>query len=242
MDTNETGNKYFLPIAVVIAGLLIAGAVVWNNSRPTGSAGAPQAGQVPKVNIKNVKTDGNPFIGSANAPVTIAFWSDFQCPFCKSAEVGGVPQIPTPPSLPDIIKNYVDTGKVKIVFMDFAFLGSDSITAALYNRSVWKLYPTEYFAWRTAMYVAQDEEGDQGFGDASSIDKLNATITGLDAAKIAADVEANKAVYQAMIDSDKAEAQKIGINATPSFVVGTEIIAGAYPFSKFQSVIDPLLK
>lgn len=240
MNTNETGNKYFLPIAVVAAGLLIAGAVMWNGSNP--SAGSPQAGTAPKVNIKDVKTEGNPFIGQANAPITIAFWSDFQCPFCKSAEVGGVPQIPTPASIPDIIKNYVDTGKVKIVFMDFAFLGSDSITASLYNRSVWKLYPTQYFAWRTAMYVAQDEEGDQGFGDVASIDKLNATIPGLDAAKIAVDVEANKAVYQAMLDSDKAEAQKVGINATPSFVIGTEVISGAYPFAKFQSVIDALLK
>lgn len=242
MNTNETNNKYFLPIAVVVAGLLIAGAVMWNGSRPSGPAGPAGTGTAPKVNIKDVKTDGNPFIGQANAPVTIAFWSDFQCPFCKSAEVGGVPQIPTPPSIPEIIKNYVDTGKVKIVFMDFAFLGNDSITAALYNRSIWKLYPTQYFAWRTAMYIAQDQEGDQGFGNAKSIDKLNATIAGLDAAKIVADVEVNKAVYQAMIDSDKAEAQKVGINATPSFVIGTEVISGAYPFAKFQSVIDPLLK
>ena len=225
----------------MVAGLLIAGAVMWNGSKPAGtdSTGSPQAG--PKVNIKDVKTDGDPFIGSATAPVTIAFWSDFQCPFCKSAEVGGVPQIPTPPSIPEIIKNYVDMGKVKIVFMDFAFLGNDSITAALYNRSVWKLYPTQYFAWRTAMYVAQDAEN-SGFGNATSIDKLNATIPGLDAAKIAADVEANKAVYQAMIDFDKAEAQKVGVNATPSFVIGTEVIQGAYPYPTFQTAIDALLK
>ena len=240
MDTNET-NKYFLPVAVVVAGLLIAGAVMWNGSRPAGtdSTDSPQAG--PKVNIKDVKTDGDPFIGSATAPVTIAFWSDFQCPFCKSAEVGGVPHIPTQPSIPEIIKNYVDIGKVKIVFMDFAFLGNDSITAALYNRSVWKLHPTQYFAWRTAMYVAQDAEN-SGFGNATSIDKLNATIPGLDAAKIAADVEANKAVYQAMIDFDKAEAQKVGVNATPSFVIGTEVIQGAYPYPTFQTAIDALLK
>lgn len=243
METNNT-NSTFLPLAVVAAGVLIAGAVMWNGSRPAALApagGSPQAG-APSVDIKNVKTDGNPFIGQANAPVTIAFWSDFQCPYCRAIEVGGVPQIPTPAALPDIIKNYVDTGKVKIVFMDFTFLGQDSVTAALYNRSVWKLYPNQYFAWRTAMYTAQDEEGDQGFGDAASIDKLDATIPGIDAAKVTADVKANTATYQAMVDSDRAEAQKVGINATPSFVVGTEVIAGAYPFSKFQSTIDALLK
>src|ERR1035437_4569942 len=187
-------NKYFLPGAVVVAGLFIAGAVVWSGSHPAGPTGTPPSGTAAalSVDIKNVKTDGNPFIGQANAPVTIAFWSDFQCPYCKAFEVGGVPQIPTPASLPDIIKNYVDTGKVKIVFMDVAFLGNDSTTGALYSHAVWHLYPDKYFTWRTAMYTAQDQEGDQGFGNAASIDKLDATISGLDAAKIAADVKADR--------------------------------------------------
>lgn len=236
-------NKFFLPLAVVLAGLFIAGAVIWNGSHPaTPSAGTGNTAGVQKVDIKDIKTNGDPFLGQAEAPVTIAFWSDFQCPYCKAAEVGDKPQIPNDPALPDIIKNYVDTGKVKIVFMDFVFLGNDSVTAALYSRAVWKLYPDQYFAWRTAMYKAQDQEGDQGFGNAASIDKLDATITGLDVAKIKADVVANTATYQAMIDADKAEAAKIGVNATPSFVIGTQLIQGAYPFAAFQAAIDPLLK
>ncbi|MDO8566915.1 MAG: thioredoxin domain-containing protein, partial [bacterium] len=173
METNET-NKYFLPVAVIAAGLLIAGAVMWNGSRPAGSPGSPQAGQTPKVNIKDVKTDGNPFIGSSSAPVTIAAWGDFKCSFCKNFETQ---------TLPLLTKDYVDTGKVKIVFMDFAFLGEKSVTLALYGRSVWKLYPEQYSIWRTAVFGAQDGEGNQGFGDASSIDKLNATITGIDAGR-----------------------------------------------------------
>ncbi len=239
METNDTNSK-FLPVAVVVAGLLIAGAVVWNGSRP--STGSPQGGAAAAVDIKDIDIAGDPFIGSADAPVVIAFWSDFQCPYCKAVEVGGIPQIPIAPALPDVIKNYVDTGKVKLVFMDFVFLGQDSITAALYNRSVWTLYPGQYFAWRTAMYEAQDEEGDQGFGDAASIDKLTATITGIDAAKVAADVKANTSTYQAAVDADRTEAQKIGVNATPSFVIGTQLIPGAVPYAALQSAIDAVLK
>ena len=241
MENNEKINKYFLPLAVIVAGLFIGGAVIWSGSHPASPAGSGTAA-APSVNIKDVNTAGNPFIGAVNAPVTIAFWSDFQCPYCKAFEVGGIPQIATPPALPDIIKNYVDTGKVKIVFMDFVFLGNDSVTAALYGRSIWHLYPNQYFAWRTAMYKAQDQEGDQGFGNAASIDKLDATIPGLDAAKITADVKANASTYQAAIDADKAEAAKVGINATPSFVIGTQMIAGAYPYATFQTALDALLK
>lgn len=232
METNDASSK-FLPIAVVAAGLLIAGAVVWNGSRPSTGSPAAGTGGAPTVNVKDVKIDGAPFIGSADAPVTLIEWSDYQCPFCKQFEVN---------TLPDLIKNYVDTGKVKIVFLEFAFLGSDSIAAGEYNRAIWKLYPDAYFAWRTAMYEAQDQEGDQGFGDAASIDKLNATIPGIDAAKVAADVKANASAYQAAMEADKAEGQKMGINATPSFIVGTQMIAGAYPYATFQAALDALLK
>lgn len=231
METNETESN-FLPAAVVVAGLLIASAVVWNGLRPTE---LPQEDNTAaqQVDIKNVKTDASPFIGKEDAPITIAFWSDFQCPYCKSFELN---------TLPDIIKNYVNTGKVKVVFMEFAFLGNDSTTAALYSQSVWKLYPSQYFAWRTLMYTAQDEEGDKGFGDVASIDKLNASISGIDAAKVAADVKANTNIYQAALDADKAEAQKIGMDSTPSFIIGTQIIKGAYPYAKFQAAIEDILK
>lgn len=231
-------NKYFLPAAVIVAGLLIAGAVIWNGSRPAGTGGV--AAPAP-VDIKDVDIAGDPFIGSPSAPITIAFWSDFQCPYCRAVEVGH-PQIPIEPALPEIVKNYVDTGKVKVVFMDFVFLGEDSVTAALYGRSVWKLYPEKYYEWREAMYTAQDEEGDQGFGDAASIDKLNAKIAGMDAKKIADDVKANAGAYQAAVNADRTEGQKLGVDATPSFVIGKQLLKGAQPYSYLQAAIEEALK
>lgn len=230
-------NKIFLPLSVVAAGLLIAGAVVWNGSRP---AGTGDSGEAVKADISKVNIEGAPFIGNPNAPVTIAFWSDFQCPFCRAFETGH-PKIQTPAALPQIIKDYVDTGKVKIVFMDFAFLGPDSFTAARYNHAVWKLYPAQYFEWRTAMYEAQDEEH-KGFGDEASVKALTAKIPGIDAEKVAADVAANGSAYDAAAEAQKAEGQKQGISATPSFVIGTQMLAGAYPYANFKAAIDPLLK
>lgn len=226
-------NKFLVPAAVVLAGLFIGGAVIWNGSHPVTPGTGTTTGTTPTVNIKDVTTAGEPYLGQANAPVTIAFWSDYQCPYCKQFETT---------TLPQIIQTYVNAGKVKVIFKDFAFLGNDSITAAEYSRSVWKLYPSQYFAWRTAMFTAQDAEGDTGFGNAVSIDKLDATIAGINAAQVTADVAANKAAYDAANAADKTEAQKFGINATPSFVLGTQMIAGAYPYATFQTAIDALLK
>lgn len=224
-------EKYFLPVSVLVAGVLIAGAVIWTNQHPgpVAQQGAPTA---PKVNVKDVDINGAPYIGNPQAPITIVEWADYQCPFCKRFEEQ---------TLPTLITKYVDTGKVKIVFKHFAFLGEDSTTAAHYDQAIWALYPEKYLTWRNAMYAKQDDEGDQGFGDAESIDALNATISGIDADKVRALVAQNKDKYQKFMDAEKAEGQKFGISATPSFIVGTEMIAGAYPIEKFTSVIEGLL-
>jgi protein-disulfide isomerase len=85
-------STLLVPGSVILAGLLIAGAVYWNNQHP--SATTPTGtGQQPTVNISNVKTDGEPYIGNPSAQITIAEWSDYQCPFCKQFELTTLPQI-----------------------------------------------------------------------------------------------------------------------------------------------------
>jgi protein-disulfide isomerase len=237
-------SNLYTPGAIIIAGILI-GAGLMFGLRGSSAAPAASAGTQPTqaVNIKDVKTAGEPFIGQANAPVTLAFWSDYQCPFCKAVEVGGVQGIPGAAALPDIVKNYVDTGKVKIVFKDFAFLGNDSITGAEYARAVWHLYPDQYYAWRTAMYVAQDAEGDVGFGNAATIDALiKSQFPKMDDAAIVSDIAKNKSAYDAAIQADQTEGAGFGITGTPGFITGTTEIDGAQPYSAFQAAIDPQLK
>jgi protein-disulfide isomerase len=237
-------SSLYTPAAIIIAGLLIGVGAFFGLS---GRSSAPAQGgaQQPSVavDIKKVKLDGEPYVGQQNAPVTLAFWSDYQCPFCKAFEVGGVQGIPTAAALPDIMKNYVQTGKVRIVFKDFAFLGNDSIAGAEYGRAIWHLYPDQYFAWRTAMYNAQDEEGDKGFGKASTIDALiKAQFPKMDDAAIQADIAKNKSAYDAVIAADQQEGASFGITGTPGFITGTTEIDGAQPYSAFQQAIDGQLK
>ena len=75
-------SALYVPIAIIVAGLIIAGAVVFTRGGgSTDNAGQQQ--QKVAVDITKIKTDGQPFIGNANAPVTLAYWADYQCPFCK---------------------------------------------------------------------------------------------------------------------------------------------------------------
>ena len=237
---NDAIQKLAVPIAIVIAGALIAGAVYFASiGRAPAGVGAPPPQQA--VNIKDVKIAGNPFIGNPDAPVVLAYWSDHQCPYCKAVEVGGIPQIPLTPAIPILIKDYVDAGKLKIVFKDYPFLGPDSTTAALYEHAVWELYPDKFYEWRKALMLAQDEENG-GFGNEESIVKLTNEISGIDGGAVKALVAKKTDVYTKSIEADRAEGASFGIQGTPGFITGTKLIAGAADPSAFKAAIDAQLK
>ncbi len=229
----------YIPGAIVLAGLII-GVCLIVALKPAGGVGTATGGAQVAVNIKDVKIKGDPYIGKDNAPVVLAYWSDYQCPFCKAVEMGHdqIPQIQ--PSLPALIKDYVDTGKLKIVFKDYPFLSEDSMTAALYGRAVWELYPAKYWEWREAMFVAQDEEHG-GFGNESSIIELSGKIAGIDAQALKAKVTQKLDAYTADIEADKTEGAGFGINGTPGFITGKTLIPGADSLANFKKAIDEQL-
>lgn len=237
-ETQSVFQKYLVPIAIVVAGALIAGAVYFSNS---GGSGTPDDG-LPSVNVKDVNIQADdPVIGERDAPVTLAYWFDYQCPFCKAFDVGGISQIPIEPALPVLVKDYVETGKLKIVFKDYAFLGPDSETAALYKHAVWDLYPDKFYEWHEAMFKAQDEENG-GFGNEASILELSRKISGLDANALKAKVSEKREAYLGLIDEDRAEGAKFGIQGTPGVITGKVLIPGADDIETFKAAIDAQLK
>lgn len=230
----ETLQKFSTPLSILIAGVVIAGAVLFALRPGSGGTTAGNQPASPPVDVKDLKIGADDaFIGSATAPVTLAYWSDYQCPFCKQFEVT---------VLPTLMANYVSKGKLRIVFKDFPFLGSDSTTGAEYAHAVWQLYPDKFLAWHEAMFKAQDAEGDQGFGDEASIVKLSGTIQGIDATKLKALVAQKKSQFDAMATADQQEGVAFGVQGTPGFVTGKKLIAGAEALNVFTAAIDAQLK
>ncbi len=226
-------NNYIVPVSILIAGLIIAGSVVYYAERSqTNSPKTPSNDAAPttiSADIKNINTDGEAYIGEKNAPVVMAYWFDFQCPFCKRFEEN---------TLPALVEKYVKTGKLKIVFKDLQFLGSDSITAGLAKRAVWETAPKHYFEWQTAMFNKQDGEN-TGWGNKKDIINLIKTIPGLDAQKISTLMDEKKQEYQNKMNADETEIAKIDPRAgTPAFVIGKQYISGAQPIQVFVNVIE----
>jgi protein-disulfide isomerase len=223
-------DKYLIPIAIILAGGIIAFALFYGHgaSKPDDQAGKAAAA----VDVKNIKTDGDPYIGDKNAPQTMVLFYDYQCPFCKQFELGVTPKL---------VDQYVKTGKLRIVFKDFQFLGNDSMDAAVFGRALWESQPDKFYEWYVAMFKAQDQEGDQGFGDLASTEKLAGTISGIDVAKADALVKSKRSAYEAAITADRTEGASLGINGTPTIVVGTQLLTGLSAdqyFTAISAVVD----
>jgi protein-disulfide isomerase len=249
------------PIAIIIAGLIVGIGLFFGLRGNTGSQAA-QAGTQQQAQATNTTKDQikaaissvesayvDPSlagkypitIGHADAPVTIDYWYDYQCPYCKAVDVGH-PQIPVKPSMAMIIKDYVNTGKVKLVYKSFPFLGQDSITAAEYSHTIWTLYPDKFYEWHTNMMQAQDTEGDTGFGNAATIDILIGLIPGLDDSKIKQYISDNKAALDKVITAEQKDGSDNGVTGTPGFKIGSKSLDGAQAPDAFISAIESQLK
>ncbi len=184
------------------------------------------------VNIADVKIDGNPYVGNINSPVVLAFWSDYQCPFCKKA---------AQTVIAPMMAEYVASGKVKIVYKDYAFLGADSQTLAVFGRAVWEAAPAKFEAWHKAMYDNQGQENTGWATEAKIMEISTKAIGAVDANKALALSKKNVVAYQALIDADKAEGTGFGVNGTPGSIIGKKFINGAEPYAVFKAAIETVL-
>ncbi|MFC1625762.1 thioredoxin domain-containing protein [Patescibacteria group bacterium] len=237
-NKSSSGSKLAPFLVVLSIGLAFTVGFMWQKIRGLEGGTTPTATQNPQANPTPIAVDANkvdqtnePFVGNEDAPLTMIYWSDYQCPFCKQVEEDAVAAL---------YDKYVKTGKLKIVFKDFQFLGEDSTTAALAESAVWELYPTKFYAWQQKMMEMQDAEN-SGWGKKSDIMAIVASL-GMDSTKVSNLMDEKKDEYMKEMDEDKQEGASLGITGTPGFIVGTQAIYGAEPQASFESIIETQLK
>jgi protein-disulfide isomerase len=235
MDNNKPQKTLSIPASIVIVGVLIAGAIYFsaNNSPknvPVNTQTNQSVSPAPiSVDANTVKIAGDPVVGNKDAPVTIAYWYDYQCPYCKINETTTMPQI---------MKDYVDTGKVKIVFKDFQFLGADSQTLGKFSHAVWEVSPAKFYQWHKTIFENQGTEN-TGWATQDAITALTKKVLNAeDTAKVIQLVADKGGEYQKIMDADKSEGASLGVQGTPAFIIGKQFIAGAKPYTGMKALID----
>lgn len=172
-------------------------------------------------------TTDQPFIGDPAAPVVMVEYSDFECPFCGRFFVETYPLIK---------ERYIDNGLVRLYFKDFPLEDVHSLArpAAMAGQCIFRRYGAEaFFAFRNRMF-----DGQSKLRGAEDVDRL-ALQSGLTEEELKACYN-DQSITEA-VNADLAEADALGITATPSFVINGMLIVGAVPFSEFQRAIDEAL-
>lgn len=239
-------SKSTLIIAIVFSSIVIAGSLIFLGLQ-LGKGGVAvsdiekgiddyvakqEAAANQPVVVGGDMSDDDAFLGDEDAPVTLVEFSDFQCPYCRSFYNGAYSEIK---------KNFVDTGKVKIVYRDYPLsFHEGAFPAALAAECARDQGGNEiYFAMHDMIFDGQNALG-SGTVKIPEEDLLAyAQSLDLDMSEFGECYDGEK--FKDEIYKDQADGQSIGINGTPGFVLDGQIISGAQPYSVFEEALNAAL-
>ncbi len=209
--------------------------IIQESSEILGNTQPPQVttqgpSQLPKI----ISSDDDPVRGNPDAKFTIVEFSDFQCPFCAKFHSE---------TLPLLMENYIDNGKVNLVFRDFpiesihpnAVPASHAAECADDQGKFWEMHDI----------IFENQRNWQNVEVLQSVDlfKKYAVEIGVDEDEFDSCMSSAKHIDE--IKKDLEDGQAYGVTGTPGFFVGNEEVGftkiiGAQPFSSFQRVIESL--
>ena len=167
-------------------------------------------------------------LGDPNAPITILEYSSLTCPHCASFHANTLPQLK---------KDFIDTGKVKLVFRDFPF-DRAALQASMLARCS---NPERYFGFLDVLFKSQNKWA--GASDPAQALAQTGKLAGVGDQQFK-ECLANEALANKLIERRLEAEQKYQVQSTPTFVImrgdTIEKVVGAQPIAEFARVIDKL--
>jgi len=180
------------------------------------------------VTLSVFTANGSPLLGNIDAPITLVEFGDYQCFFCNKFFHDTEERL---------FQNYVDTGKVKVIFKDFTIIGPDSINAAHgahcanEQEKFWEYHDILYNNWTGENNGWAASENLLAFANQINLDIVEWSQCMLDKR------------YQQTITSSSNDARTLGLTGTPGFfVIGPDNavtkIPGAQPYDVFEKIFE----
>lgn len=173
----------------------------------------------------SVSYEGQLSMEQESGPVKIMEFGDFKCPHCKTFNDQVLPQLK---------KDFIDTGKVQFFFTNFAFLGEDSHIAAQAGVAVYNQNKESFWQYYDEVYSNQKDPSNTWATPEFLVDLINRTIPEIDANQVSEDLK--NRTYEETVYADKRDAEKIEVNKVP------QVFVNQIPQQFFSIVIDIALK
>jgi protein-disulfide isomerase len=214
-------------VVVAIVAILIATGSSGKSSAPVkpGSPGANQNVAIVNSAVGGIPQNGST-LGNPNAPVTLQYFADLECPICKEFTLG---------ALPSLIQNWVRTGKLKIEFRNMEtatrepeVFRSQQIAALAAGKQ------NKLWQFAELFYHEQQEEG-SGYVTEQFLQNMAQQVPGLNLAQWTA--ARNDPTFASQITTDAQLVSASGFTGTPSFLIGKS--GGAAQKFEAASLTDP---
>jgi len=194
-----------------LLGLLGAGTTLVLAGRPAWAEGVDAEPSEAAV----LRDPDVPVAGNADGDISIVEWFDYQCPYCRKLE----------PELRQVVQ---DDGKVRIVLKDWPILGPVSVVAA--RMALACKYQDKYHQAHDAMIGVNSKLTEPRIAEILA-------GAGIDVDRAKRDLDANAKAIDAILARNNAQAEGLGFNGTPSFIVGKFRVPGVLTMDQFAQVI-----
>jgi protein-disulfide isomerase len=192
---------------------------------PTPPPAIPTATPRPIVLEPRTPT-GDYYLGRADAPVTFEMFGDFQCPAC--GEFARTIE-------PTFVQSYVDTGKVKFIWHDYAWIGDESFMAAQAARCAGR--QGQFWAYHNYLYAHQRGENQGQFSQPNL--QAFASALGVDAMAFNTCVELQPDIPA--IEDALRQGIRQHVDVTPAFLINGDLKIGAPPMNRLAALLDSYL-
>ncbi len=167
--------------------------------------------------------------GRSTAPVTIYEMSDFQCPYCREFALT---------TLPLVEREYVATGKVRLVYINLPLTTIHQNAAAAAAAGVCAARQGKFWPMHDLLFRHQDAWAK--LPQPRSYLLALGDSAGLDRGRLAACVGSGSAATE--VQDDARRATRAGATSTPTFYVEGGLIEGAAPVEVFRTVLDSIYR
>lgn len=219
-------KKNFLPTAIIGGGAVLSFVLIFLGGRVNQPQNNHLRGLVPQSqevgDLGRLEND-DAVLGDPSAPVTLVEFGDYQCTFCTKF---------FNETEPTLIEKYVNTGKLKIIFRDFAINGSESNNAAEAAECAGE--QGKYWEYHDKLY--QERKGyNVGIFKKDNLVRFAAELN-LNTEQFGSCYDSGR--FKNEVLSDTRDAGNFGARGTPTFFVNGQILPGAQPFAVFEQILE----
>ncbi|WP_028402108.1 DsbA family protein [Ectobacillus panaciterrae] len=147
-------------------------------------------------------------LGDKDAPVQMVEFGDFKCPACRTWDATVFPQLK---------KDYIDTGKVQLHFINFAFIGKDSDLGAQAGEAIYKQNKAAFWKFYDEVYQSQKSTDEEWLTEAFLIDLVKTKLPEINLEQFKKDL--NSKEMKELVQKDKDIALKLSVQGAPTVYV-----------------------